>query len=786
MAVCSSSPPFVYSLAGVSVRLLLPLGLLLSLSLVVGCGGDSPASPDGFCTDCDTGLVSDTEDDFAEVDSTGDAVVVDTAQDPAADRDSPLPRDRGSEPDESETPDELVDSSDSATGDSTEEPETEDIRVGDSPVDSPERDSREFDIVLDTPEVGDRNRDPSDSTGDSEDVGDPAADSPDLSDRTADSGDASDSIGDSPEIPDSVCEFDFCEHRQVVLCVDEGLATELGDYCEEPLRCRNARCVEEPEGYGEPCGDGCPAALVCVSDICLSHEPGEAGDTCWDGSECAESSPTCIDDACHEGAEGDPCRTIDDCRFGLGCDGDPLRCKVGGFGATCTTTDQCDGSLVCGVRVCQSGDVGDPCTEDAHCGPSTVCGPDGCQTGSDGNPCSETSHCADSYFCNPNSEVCRPRAAETEDCESDEYCQAGLFCGPEDLCQDGSWGDDCEDATHCQTGLVCGFFGCTVGGPGTVCRYSEQCGPTAPICALSYCQTGVVGDPCEVPEHCSTEAPFCVDGRCRSGIPGDSCTTDATCQSGLSCTDWGCADLVAIPPDPATVAPPIEPDPSPQFLSTVSFLFEGGEPIQRLLDVESLEEHRAAVIRGRVTGRDGGGIGGVMVSIHDGAPYGFTLTRADGMFDLVVNGGGLLRVRYQKEGFVSAHRNVEVPWNDFVWADDVVLLELDPVSTVVDLSEATSHVARGSESSDADGERQATLFFPEGTSAIAVQDDGSEVELENISVRITEFTVGESGPDAMPAPLPPASMYTYAVEYSVDEALEIGTEQVEFSEPGSP
>ncbi len=56
MAVCSSSPPFVYSLAGVSVRLLLPLGLLLSLSLVVGCGGDSPASPDGFCTDCDTGL----------------------------------------------------------------------------------------------------------------------------------------------------------------------------------------------------------------------------------------------------------------------------------------------------------------------------------------------------------------------------------------------------------------------------------------------------------------------------------------------------------------------------------------------------------------------------------------------------------------------------------------------------------------------------------------------------------------------------------------------------------
>ena len=47
----------------------------------------------------------------------------------------------------------------------------------------------------------------------------------------------------------------------------------------------------------------------------------------------------------------------------------------------------------------------------------------------------------------------------------------------------------------------------------------------------------------------------------------------------------------------------------------------------------------------------------------------------------------------------------------------------------------------------------------------------------------TEYTVGENGPQAMPAQLPAASAYTYAVDLSVDEAIAAGAEQVTFSKP---
>ena len=62
-----------------------------------------------------------------------------------------------------------------------------------------------------------------------------------------------------------------------------------------------------------------------------------------------------------------------------------------------------------------------------------------------------------------------------------------------------------------------------------------------------------------------------------------------------------------------------------------------------------------------------------------------------------------------------------------------------------------------------------------------VMPDGTKQPLPQIDFRATEYTVGEGGPEAMPAPLPPTSGYTYAVELSVDEAVEAGAEEVRFT-----
>jgi hypothetical protein len=61
--------------------------------------------------------------------------------------------------------------------------------------------------------------------------------------------------------------------------------------------------------------------------------------------------------------------------------------------------------------------------------------------------------------------------------------------------------------------------------------------------------------------------------------------------------------------------------------------------------------------------------------------------------------------------------------------------------------------------------------------------DGGRQPLTRLSVRATHYTVGENGPEAMPAALPPQSGYTFAVELSVDEALAAGATGVRFSRP---
>jgi YD repeat-containing protein len=104
--------------------------------------------------------------------------------------------------------------------------------------------------------------------------------------------------------------------------------------------------------------------------------------------------------------------------------------------------------------------------------------------------------------------------------------------------------------------------------------------------------------------------------------------------------------------------------------------------------------------------------------------------------------------------------------------------------TAIDLeSTEPFQVAQGSIVTDEDGARQATVLFPAGNTATVELPDGTTLELSTLSVRATEFTVGESGPDAMPAELPPTTSYTYCVEINADEAVELGAKSVTFAQP---
>jgi RHS repeat-associated protein len=238
-----------------------------------------------------------------------------------------------------------------------------------------------------------------------------------------------------------------------------------------------------------------------------------------------------------------------------------------------------------------------------------------------------------------------------------------------------------------------------------------------------------------------------------------------------------------LPPDPASVAPPIDPTKITTVHESTRFLYEGATPLQTGVAPATIERVRAAVIRGRVLQRGGVPLARVTITILGRPEYGQTTSRADGGFDLAVNGGGELTVQYRRNGFIDADRTATPEWNDWFVLEDVVMVPYDPAVTTIDLAAPGVQVHRATTSVDKDGTRTATLLFAPGTTATMTLPDGTTQALPTLSVRATEYTVGDDGPQAMPATLPPQSAYTYCVELSADEAVAANASQVDFSQP---
>ena len=218
---------------------------------------------------------------------------------------------------------------------------------------------------------------------------------------------------------------------------------------------------------------------------------------------------------------------------------------------------------------------------------------------------------------------------------------------------------------------------------------------------------------------------------------------------------------------------PLVFEPAPVSLAAASeHYYQGKDAIQTGVKENAIVAHRAAVLKGRVLTREGQPLAGVKVHVAHHSELGSTQSQADGTFNLVVNGGGLLCIHYHKEGFLPLCRFINTPWQDHAFLPDVALITVDPQVTPIDLkSPALIQVARGSVVKDKDGERQATVFIPKGTKAEMILPDKTLKALDSIKVRITEYTVGPNGPAAMPAQLPPMSAYTYAFELSADEVI---------------
>lgn len=242
--------------------------------------------------------------------------------------------------------------------------------------------------------------------------------------------------------------------------------------------------------------------------------------------------------------------------------------------------------------------------------------------------------------------------------------------------------------------------------------------------------------------------------------------------------------IANLPPDPATVAPPSNPTNPSTVAANTQFLYSGPNPIQSGVPPGTISPQRAGLIRGRVMGSNNEPIAGVKVTVLNRPEFGQTTSRVDGYYDLAVNGGELFTLNFSKDGFSTLQRQVKVDWQTYVNAPTVVLNAYDAAVSTVNLSSAgTLQVAQSSISRDQDGQRQTSIVFPAGTQALAHLPNGSTQPLSTLSVRATELTVGSNGLSAMPGDLPPTSGYTYAADFTADEAIALGADHVEFDHP---
>ncbi|KAB2965485.1 MAG: hypothetical protein F9K16_01750, partial [Thermoanaerobaculia bacterium] len=236
---------------------------------------------------------------------------------------------------------------------------------------------------------------------------------------------------------------------------------------------------------------------------------------------------------------------------------------------------------------------------------------------------------------------------------------------------------------------------------------------------------------------------------------------------------------------------PPSPDPSQRgtdvaspFCARYSYLWSGPSPAVFGVAEGALDCARVAIVRGRVLDDQGTAIEGALVRAPNDPGAGLALSRADGWFDLGVNGGGPVLLEISKAGWLTVWRTPVVAWNRLQGIDDVLLTPRSTLTTSVELASQTEmEPLRGPVESDAAGSRQATILLPAATQAVASLPGGGSQPLTQLTFRATEYTVGDRLGMRLPGPLPDRMDPTLVVELSIDEAEALGSRRVDFSQP---
>ncbi|XP_067838635.1 teneurin-3 isoform X6 [Heptranchias perlo] len=304
----------------------------------------------------------------------------------------------------------------------------------------------------------------------------------------------------------------------------------------------------------------------------------------------------------------------------------------------------CGGHGICimGSCVCNSGYKGDMCEQEicaVDCGTHGVClaGACRCEEGWTGTACDQR--------------ACHPRCLEHGTCKEGK-CE----------CNQG-WNGE-----HCTIEGCPGL--CNSNGRCTLDQNGWHC----------VCQMGWRGAGCDVAMEtaCSDSKDNEGDGLIDCMDP--DCCLHSSCQNQPYCRGS---------PDPLDIIGQSQQPPSQQaarsFYDRIKFLI-GPDSSHVLPGENPFNRSLSSVIRGQVLTADGTPLIGVNVSFLHYPQYGYAITRQDGMFDLVANGGASLTLCFERVPFITQYHTVWIPWNVFYVMDTMVMKKEENEIPSCDLS----------------------------------------------------------------------------------------------------
>uniref|UniRef100_A0A8C2H6W3 Si:dkey-237h12.3 n=1 Tax=Cyprinus carpio TaxID=7962 RepID=A0A8C2H6W3_CYPCA len=376
----------------------------------------------------------------------------------------------------------------------------------------------------------------------------------------------------------------------------------------------------------------------------------------WKGIECDVPSGQCVDAQCggrglcvtgscicNPGFKGDNCDQVDcvdpSCSSHGTCLHGQCRCTSGWTGSNCETQvslcpEHCSGhgtfQSETSSCICDENWTGPDCSTEMC---ATACTPHGVCVGG-------VCRCADGW--------------SGAGCEQEE-CQA--HCGEHGVCRKGNC--ECHQGW---TGENCNIGEFTMYCPG-LCNNNGRCilDQNGWHC---LCQSGWRGVGCDVAMEtlCSDSKDNEGDGLVDCMDP--DCCIHSTCQGQMYCRGA---------PDPSTMQHLSSPSPDAQgFYQRVSFLVAPGGT-HTLPGENTFNSSLVSVVRGQVVTSDGTPLIGVNVSLLHYPQQGYTITRQDGMFDLLVNGGTALTLRFVRAPFSAVYRTVWLSWRVFHVMDTLVM-----------------------------------------------------------------------------------------------------------------